>query len=219
MESSPFLHELWMARSALGTGLLCTLGVSATAISAGTLFGLLIGVALAEGAKPLRFLCRVYVDILRGTPVLVLVLAAFYVPAVVGLNLNALSAGILALTLFCGAHVGEIVRGALQTIPPGQTEAGRSIGLTFPQIMAHVLFPQALRAILPTWINTGVELVKASTLLSVIGVGDLLLKVQEIIGRTFMSLDFYVLAGAIYLVVNFTIERLGKAAERRLAHP
>jgi polar amino acid transport system permease protein len=219
MESSPFLHELWMARNALGTGLLCTLGVSAAAIIAGTLLGLLIGVALSEGPKALRLLCRAYVDVMRGTPVLVLVLAAFYIPAVIGLNLNALSAGILALTLFCGAHVGEIVRGALQTIPPGQTEAGRSIGLTFPQILAHVLLPQALRAILPTWINTGVELVKASTLLSVIGVGDLLLKTQEIIGRTFLSLDFYVMAGLIYLVVNFSIERLGKAVERRLAYP
>lgn len=219
MESFPFLHELWMAKSALGSGLLCTLGVSAAAIAGGTLLGLPIGIALAEGPKPVRFLSRAYVDVLRGTPVLVLVLAAFYVPAVVGLNLDALSAGILALTLFCGAHVGEIVRGALQTIPPGQTEAGRSIGLTFPQIFAHVLLPQALRAILPTWINTGVELVKASTLLSVIGVGDLLLKVQEIIGRTFMSLDFYVFAGALYLIVNFAIERLGKAAERRFAHP
>jgi polar amino acid transport system permease protein len=207
-----------MARSALGQGLLCTIGVSVAAICAGSLLGLLIGVSLAEGPKPLRLLCRIYTDLLRGTPVLVLVLAAFYVPAVFRLNLDALTSGILALTLFCGAHVGEIVRGALQSIPPGQTEAGRSIGLTYPQILAYVLLPQGLRAILPTWINTGVELVKASTLLSVIGVGDLLLKVQEIIGRTFMSLDFYLLAGGCYLAINFAVERLGKAAERRLAH-
>lgn len=212
-----FFNELWMARGALGAGLLCTLGVSIAAIVAGTLLGLLVGVVLAEGPRPLRLLCRAYVDVLRGTPVLVLVLAAFYVPAVFRLNLDALSSGVLALTLFCGAHIGEIVRGALQSVPPGQTEAGRSIGLTYPQVLAYVLLPQALRSILPTWINTGVELVKASTLLSVIGVGDLLLKVQEIIGRTFMSLDFYLLIGAIYLVVNFGIEQLGKAVERRLA--
>jgi len=217
MEPSSFLNELWMARSALGAGLICTIGVSAAAISGGTLLGLLLGVSLAEGPMPLRFVCRAYVDLLRGTPVLVLVLAAFYVPSTFGLNLDALSAGILALTLFCGAHVGEIVRGALQSIPPGQTEAGRSIGLTYPQILAYVLLPQAFRAILPTWINTGAELVKASSLLSIIGVGDVLLKVQEIIGRNFLSLDFYMLAGACYLAINFAIEQFGKAAERRLA--
>ncbi|GGF46031.1 ABC transporter permease [Aliidongia dinghuensis] len=213
-----FFDELWMARSALASGLFCTIGVSAAAITAGSLLGLLIGVSLAEGPKPLKLACRIYVDVLRGTPVLVLVLAAFYLPAVFRLNLDALTSGILALTLFCGAHVGEIVRGALQSIPPGQIEAGRSIGLTYPKILVYVLLPQALRSILPTWINTGVELVKASTLLSVIGVGDFLLKVQEIIGRTFMSLDFYVLAGCFYLAVNFAVERLGKAVERRLAH-
>ena len=80
-----------------------------------------------------------------------------------------------------------------------------------------MLLPQALRAILPTWINTGAELVKASTLVSIIGVGELLLKTQEIVGRNFLTLDFYLVAGLLYLIVNFGIERLGKAVERRVA--
>ena len=78
-----------------------------------------------------------------------------------------------------------------------------------------MLLPQALRQIVPVWINVGAELVKASTLLSVIGVGELLLKTQQIVGRNFMTLEFYVLAGLLYFVVNFGIERLGKLAERR----
>ena len=84
-------------------------------------------------------------------------------------------------------------------------------------MLAHVLLPQALRSLLPPWINTCVEMVKASTLLSVIGVGELLLRTQEIIGRNFMTLQFYLLAGALYLVVNFAIEQAGKALERRVA--
>ena len=216
--NSYFFNQLWMARDALLTGILTTITASVLAIAVGTVLGLFLGIALAEGPKPLRLLCRVYVDLLRGIPVLVLILAAYYVPTVLRLNLDAFSAGILALTLFASAHVSEIVRGALQAIPRGQVEAGRSIGLTYPKILAYVLLPQAVRSILPAWINTGAELVKASTLLSVIGVGDLLLKVQEIISRDFLSLDFYVLAGLFYLVVNFGIERLGKTVDRRFAH-
>ena len=86
-----------------------------------------------------------------------------------------------------------------------------------PQILLLVLLPQALRQVLPVWINTAVEIVKASTLLSIIGVGELLLKTQEIIGRTFLTLDFYVFAGLIYFLINLSIERLGRRAERGLA--
>jgi polar amino acid transport system permease protein len=81
--------------------------------------------------------------------------------------------------------------------------------------MFLVLLPQALRQVLPVWTNTAVEIVKASTLLSIIGVGELLLKTQEIVGRTFQTLEFYLLAGFIYFLVNTAIERLGKRAERR----
>jgi polar amino acid transport system permease protein len=82
-----------------------------------------------------------------------------------------------------------------------------------------VLLPQALRQIVPVWINVGAELVKASTLLSIIGVGELLLRTQEIIGRTFMTMEFCLTAGVLYFAVNFCIERIGKIAERRLALP
>lgn len=213
-----FLAELWISRFALLEGLVRTVEISAVSILLGTLIGLGVGILLTYGPFLVRLLCRAYVDVVRGTPVLVLILAAFYVPSVVGVSLDALQAGLLALTIFCASHIGEIVRGALQAIPPGQTEAARSIGLTFPKVLAYVLLPQALRSILPTWINTGAELVKASTLLSIIGVGELLLKTQEIVGRNFMTLDFYLFVGLLYLLVNFGIERLGKAAERRVAH-
>jgi polar amino acid transport system permease protein len=212
-----FFSELWMARDALMEGFVRTIETSVVSILIGTALGLVIGILLVYGPLVVRLLCRAYVDVMRGTPVLVLILTSFYIPSVVGLQLSAFQAGLLALTMFCGSHIGEIVRGALQSIPPGQTEAARSIGLTFPQILTYVLLPQALRSILPTWINTGAELVKASTLLSVIGVGELLLKTQEIVGRNFMTLDFYLFAGLLYLLVNLGIEQAGKALERRVA--
>jgi polar amino acid transport system permease protein len=212
-----FLTQLWIARWAIAQGLLLTLEISAAAVVFGTLLGFAVGILLVFGLKPVQLLVRAYVDVMRGTPVLVLILAAFYMPSVIGLSLTATQAGILALTLFAGAHIGELVRGALQSIPPGQTEAAKSIGLRFGQTLLYVLLPQALRAILPPWINTGVELVKGSTLLSVIGVGELLLTTQEIIGRNFMTMQFYVFAGVLYLVVNIGLERIGKSIEHRVA--
>ena len=185
-----------MARYSLLQGFINTIEASAAAIVFGTMIGLIVGVLITYGPRLVQFLCRVYIDLMRGTPVLVLVLATFYVPAVFGLRLGSFWAGILALTLFCGSHVAEIARGALQAIPRGQAEAAKAIGLTFPQVLAYVLVPQALRSMLPTWINTCVELVKASTLLSVIGVAELLLNTQQIIARNFMTLPFYLFAGA-----------------------
>ncbi len=211
-----FLAQLWIARWAIAQGLALTLEISAAAVIFGTLLGFAVGILLTYARAPLRLLVRFYVDVMRGTPVLVLILAAFYMPSVIGLSLTATQAGILALALFAGAHIGELVRGALQAIPPGQTEAAKSIGLRFGQIFAYVLLPQALRMMLPPWINTGVELVKGSTLLSVIGVGELLLTTQEIIGRNFMTMEFYVFAGLLYLLVNIGLEQIGKTLERRV---
>ena len=212
-----FLTEAWDARDVIVGGVLQTLSISTASILLGTALGTAVGVALVYGAWPLRLAARAYADVMRGTPVLVLVLAAFYMPSVLGLHLSPFAAGVLALTLFCGAHIGEIVRGALQAIPRGQAEAARAIGLTFHGLLLHVLLPQALRSLLPPWINTCVEMVKASTLLSVIGVGELLLRTQEIIGRNFLTLQFYLLAGALYLAINVAIEQAGKALERRVA--
>jgi polar amino acid transport system permease protein len=125
----------------------------------------------------------------------------------------------LGLTLFCGSHVAEIVRGALQALPRGQMEASKAIGLTFYQSLGYVLLPQALRQILPTWVNSSTEIVKASTLLSVIGVAELLLSTQQIIARTFMTLEFYLFAGFLFFVINYGIELLGRHIEKRVALP
>ncbi|MBB3965397.1 MULTISPECIES: amino acid ABC transporter permease [Rhizobium] len=217
--SQSFLDQLWIARFVILNGLGMTVSISILSIIAGSVLGIFVGLALAYGKWPLRLVVRAYTDIIRGTPVLVLVLASYYISAAAGLDLKPFSAGVLALAIFCSSHVGEIVRGALQAISKGQTEAAKAIGLTFGQTFTSVLWPQAMRQCLPAWVNTAAEMVKASTLLSVIGVAELLLRTQEIISRNFMSLQFYFLAGALYFVVNFAIERFGKYVERKTALP
>lgn len=219
MDLERFAEVLWLARMPILKGLGMTVSISALAIVAGTLLGVLVGLSLTYGARPLRWLARGYTDFIRGTPVLVLVLASYYVLSTVGLDLTAFQAGVLALTVFCSSHVGEVLRGALQSIPKGQTEAAKAIGLTFRETFLYVLGPQALRIALPAWVNTAAEMVKASTLLSIIGVSELLLRTQELISRTFMSLEFYFFAGLLYFTINFAIERLGRYVERRTAVP
>lgn len=178
--SHTFLEQLWIARYVIMNGIGVTVSISLLAILAGSILGVFVGLALVYGGVVLRLAVRAYTDIIRGTPVLVLVLASYYVSAAVGLDLGPFSAGVLALAVFCSSHVGEIVRGALQAIPKGQTEAAKAIGLTFTQTFTSVLWPQAMRQCLPAWVNTAAEMVKASTLLSVIGVAELLLRTQEI---------------------------------------
>jgi polar amino acid transport system permease protein len=219
MEFTDFLDQAWASRNLILVGLGRTILISGIAIGGGTILGVVVGILLTYGNIAIRFIVRIYTDFLRGTPVFVLILACFYILSVAGVDLTAFQAGTFALTLFCSSHVGEIVRGALKAIPVGQTEAARSIGLTFPQIFTNVLMPQAMRQILPTWVNPATEIVKASTLLSIIGVIELLLTIQQIISRTFMTLEFYFLAGVLYFVVDFAIERAGRYFERRVAIP
>jgi polar amino acid transport system permease protein len=214
MES--FLREIAIAVGPLTNGFLLTLWISLLVIVAGSIAGVLIGIGLAYGPLPLRWLLRALVDAIRGTPVLVLILAAYYLLAFVGVNFSALEAGFVALAIFGSAHISEVTRGALQSIPPAQLDAGRSIGLTFWRILLYVLLPQALSRALPVWTNVAIELVKASSLLSIIGVGELLFQTQETVGRNFMTMEFYALCGLLYFIINFSIERIGKYAERRL---
>ena len=219
MDIPAFLDQLFVARMSILKGMGTTISVSFLAICLGTALGVGVGLALTYGAKPLRWIVRAYTDFIRGTPVLVLVLASYYVLGTIGVDLSPFEAGVLALAVFCSSHVGEIVRGALQSIPIGQAEAAKAIGLTFPQTFAYVLGPQALRQILPAWVNTAAEMVKASTLLSIIGVAELLLRTQELISRTFLSLEFYFFAGFLYFVVNYGIERFGRYVERKTSIP
>jgi polar amino acid transport system permease protein len=218
-ELGKFVVELWVSRWAVLHGFGVTIMISALAIVLGTSLGVAVGLVLTYGGMVPRFVVRIFVDYVRGTPVFVLVLASFYLLTEIGVHLTAFQAGLFALTIFCSTHVAENARGALLSLPRGQMEAGKAIGLTFPRIFLYVLAPQALRQALPAWVNTATEMVKASTLLSVIGVVELLLTTKEIIARNFLSLEFYFFAGLLYFLINYGIERAGRYVERRVALP
>ncbi|BBK37895.1 ABC transporter permease [Allostella sp. ATCC 35155] len=217
-EPGTFLFEAWDARYQLMAGLAVTAQLSVLTIVSGSIAGMIGGIGLTYGPWPIRFLLRVYVDAVRGIPVLVLILFSYYGLALFGIQISAFTAGVVALGGFCAAHMSETVRGSLESIPAGQTEAAKAIGLRFGQRLRYVLLPQAIRRLLPPWVNTAVEMVKGTTLLSIIGVVELLLATQQTIARNYLILQFYFAAGMLYVLVNFTISQLGALLERRTAH-
>ena len=211
-----FWSEVGISKTAILQGIWMTVSISFAAIFIGTIIGIFIGLALTYGNIVARILARVYTDFVRGIPVLVLILALYYIVPLIGINLNAIQAGIASLAVFSGAHVAEMVRGALQSIHKGQTEAAQALGLNFSQTFIFVLMPQALRQILPTWINTSVEIVKGSSLISIIGVVEITYALQQMMARNYRFMKFYGLAALIYFIIGYSLERLGKFVERKL---
>jgi polar amino acid transport system permease protein len=199
-------------------GLLITLEVSILVLVIGTIIGILGGLMLLYGIRPLRWAVRLYVDTLRGIPLLVLIFALFYGLPLIGFRVDALAAGVIALSIFCGAHISEVIRGGVNSIPQGQTDAANALGLTFAQRLRYVIFPQALRRILPPWVNTAAEMVKASSLVSLVSVVDLMLAVQQIAGRTRETLLLYAVAAVLYFAINYTISRFGRRLEKHFTY-
>lgn len=199
-------------------GLLVTLEVSLLTLLLGTALGFAGGLALLYGGPWLRLPFRAYVDFVRGVPQLVLIFAIFYGLPALGLQVSAFAAGVLALGFFCGAHVSEIVRGAIDSIARGQGDAAKAIGLTFWLRLRTVLLPQAIRRILPAWVNSAVEVIKASSLVSLVSVIDLMMAVQQIVGRTRETLLLYGVAALLYFLINYTVSSAGRRLERRFAH-
>jgi len=198
-------------------GLIVTVEVSLLTLLLGTAFGFAAGLCLLYGGPWLRWPARAYVDFVRGVPQLVLIFAIFYGLPTVGLQVSAFAAGVLALGFFCGAHVSEIVRGAIDSIPKGQSDAAKAIGLTFGQRLHRVLLPQAIGRILPAWVNTAVEVIKASSLVSLVSVIDLMMAVQQIVGRTRETLLFYAVAALLYFAINYGVSTAGRRLEKRYA--
>ena len=198
-------------------GFLVTLEVSALTVTLSLVFGVLLGVGLVYGPWPARWLIRLFSDTIRGVPILVLIFFAYYGLPALGLNLAAFPAAVLALTLFKVAQVIENVRGALLSIPRGQMDAAKAIGLPFVSRLRYVIFPQGVRRFLPPWINGVTDAVKGSALVSLLGVGDLMYGINEVIGRTYEPLPLYLLGAFIFFALNYSLSMLSRGLERRYA--
>jgi polar amino acid transport system permease protein len=208
IDSLPFLWQ----------GLLITLEVSFLVVVFSLAIGVVLGVGVTYGPALIYWPIRMYSDFMRGIPILVLLFFVYYGFPAIGLNLDNFWAAVVAMAAFKVAHVIEIVRGAIQSINFGQTDAGKSIGLSFVQRLLYVIFPQAIRRFLPPWINAVTEAVKGTSLISLIGVADMMLSIQKVIGRTYEPMPLYVMGAIIYFLINYNLSVVSRGLERRFAY-
>ena len=208
---------VWAYRQKFVSGWLTTVAMSLVCLVLSALIGLVTAVGLRSGWTLVEAAARVYVEVIRGTPLLVQILIGFYVVAnAVGIE-DRYVVGALVLSFFSGAYMAEIFRGGLAAIPAGQRDAARAIGLTPWQSFRLVILPQAIRLVLPAVAGQLVSLVKDSSLLSVIAVSDLTLAAQEVNSFTFSTLESYIPLAAGYLVLTLPLSALSRWLERRFA--
>jgi len=198
----------------LGAGV--TIQITALSVSFGLLIGMFVGIARLSKVKLVKFLATVYVDFIRGTPLLVQIfLIYFALPMIIGQRIDPFIAAITACSVNSGAYVAEIFRAGIQSIDKGQMEAGRSLGMTWSQTMRFIILPQAFKRIIPPLGNEFIAMLKDSSLVSVIGFEELTRRGQLIIARTYGSFEIWLTVAFIYLVMTLTISRLVDYLERR----
>lgn len=196
-------------------GWFTTIGVSAAALVLSTVIGVMAALARRSGFFVLRALSRLYVETIRGTPLLVQVSFAFYVIASAVHLENRLVVGVSTLSIFSGAYISEIVRGGIESIGASQLESARAIGLTRIQTYRYVIFPQAIRVILPGLAGMFASLIKDSSLLSVISIGEFTWSAQQVGGLTYSLFETYIPLAVGYLVLTLPITLWTQWLERR----
>ncbi|HHU61044.1 MAG: amino acid ABC transporter permease [Bacillota bacterium] len=198
------------------TGAKLTVQLTAVSVFFGIILGTLTGM-LRISKTPFRFIAAIYIDVIRGTPLLVQTFIIFYgLPSLIQRPIPAYFAAVLALSINSGAYVGEIVRAGIQSLDKGQWEAAASLGMSGYQTMKHIILPQAFRRILPPLGNEFIALLKDSSLVSVIALEELVRKGQVIIGRTFRPFEIWFAVAVIFFVMTFIVSRFVDLLERRV---
>jgi His/Glu/Gln/Arg/opine family amino acid ABC transporter permease subunit len=200
----------------LAKGTLVTLQIALISGVLSILLGFALGLSALGNVRLLRLLVAGYVDFIRGTPLLIQIFLIFFALPVVGVRLNEIWAGIVALSLNTAAYMAETVRGGVGSVERGQTEAARSIGMTQPQILAYILLPQALRPMVPPLTNELITMTKNTSLLSVISVYELTRAGQAIISVHFVPFEIYLLLALYYYALIKSLSWLSRWVETRM---
>ncbi len=205
---------------ALLLGAVVTLQLTVMSSILGMVGGSLLGITRLSPSKPLRWITRAYVDFFRGTPLLVQIFMIYFgLPPLlreIGINfrLNPLTAGVLALSLNSAAYIAEIVRAGIQSIELGQSEAAQSLGLGSVETMRYVIFPQALRRMLPPLGNEFITMVKDTSLVAVIGFEEMFRRGQLIVANNYRAFEIYAAVALIYLVLTIFSSQLFSFLEK-----
>ena len=205
IDSIPFLLE----------GIPYTLLISFGGLLIGFALGIFFGLLSINKRWFLKWPATAYIEIFRGTPILVQVLFIFYgLPDLIGGPINHLTAGIAAIALNSGAYISEVVRG-VQSIAKGQSEAGLSLGLSRTQTFWSIIWPQAFRRMIPPLGNQAIVSIKDTSLFSVIGVGELVRQGQIYIANTFTAFEVYFVVAILYLAITLSLSMILRWVERR----
>ena len=198
-------------------GLGGTLWISAVVVALGTVLGMLVALMHMGKLKPLRALAEAYIEVLRGTPVL-LQLYFFWIvlPKLVPFELSDTGCILVALIINASAYISEIIRAGIGAVDAGQWEAARSVGLSEKNVMTRIILPQAVKNILPALGNEFISTVKGTSLASVFFVGELMTSYKSVQSATFLALQSLTIVGIIYFLLNFVLSRLLRVLERRL---
>lgn len=187
----------------------------------GVLFGTILGLGITllrrSKIKIIKFIGTAYVEFVRGTPLLVQIYIIYIgLPNLIGMDLPDITVGIIALSLNSAAYVSEIIRAGIEAVDKGQMEAARSLGMNQRMAMFQVVIPQAFKNILPALGNEFISVIKESSMVSVIGVAELMYNAGIVRGNTALGLEPIVFAAVIYFIITFTLTRLLKCVERRM---
>ena len=202
-----------------------TLILALFSVLIGTLGGTLLSLCRMSKFKPLKYIAVAIVEFVRGTPLMVQLMFIFYGLPMIGVtfpdisfipNFSRFMAGVVAMSLNSSAYVSEIIRSGIQAVDPGQMEAARSIGFTYGESMRKVILPQAVKNILPALGNEFVTVIKESSIVSVIGIADLMFSTNDVIAVTYRSLQALLIAALLYFVMTFITGRLVSLAERKM---
>lgn len=199
-------------------GIGVTLLLSALTVGFGIVLGSLLSLMKMSRIKPLSWIASIYIEIIRGTPLLLqLYFFYFVVPnAIKFVELSEFTSVAIALALNSGAYVAEIIRSGIQSVDKGQNEASRSLGMTKQQTMWRIVFPQAIKNILPSLCNEFIMVIKETSLASTFFIGDLMTQYKVINGITYLSFEPLLIVGVIYFVLTFLLSKLVGVFERRL---
>ncbi|HEJ6137341.1 TPA: ectoine/hydroxyectoine ABC transporter permease subunit EhuC [Pseudomonas aeruginosa] len=198
-------------------GVWLTLGVTAVSIAVAIILGLGIGLMRISKRHLLRRISIAYIEIFRNTPALVQLIWVYYcLPVLTGVNLDPVSSCMVALSVNGAAYVAEIFRAGIQAVPSGQAEAARSIGMSYPLAMRKIILPQAVRHMIPPFVNEAVSLLKYSSLVSVLGVADLTYQAQTLSTSTFRPIEIFTFIGVVYFLLCWAMSVGAQWLERRL---
>ena len=198
-------------------GLWVTLEISALSLVFALALGLVAGLGRVSANPAARDLSALYVELIRGTPLLVQMFIVYFFLGTV-LNLSGFVAGVAALSVFTGAYVAEIIRAGIESVPKGQMEAARSLGMSHWQGMRHIVLPQALRRSLPPLAGQSINLIKDSSLVSIMALTDLTKAGREIVASTFSPFEVWFTVAVMYLLLTGALSVYVRKLERKMAH-